>query len=140
MPKKISIHLFLIIVLFALLVGCTSSTQPLPASVPPAKTFVTTQNATLPLVIPTLVPTLALTNTFTSIPTLSPEDAHTRLRALLNDSTSCRLPCWLGITPGQSTWQDANEQLALFSGIADSLYIKAGADEWSTRIPHNSKF
>jgi hypothetical protein len=98
------------------------------------ETIVISQTATQPSRTPTFVPTLTPTYTYTLFPTLSSGDAHTRLRALLGDSTSCPLPCWLGVIPGQSTWQEANDQLKLFSGISDGLFIETGADKWSTEF------
>jgi hypothetical protein len=49
------------------------------------------------------------------------EAAYTYLQALLNDST-CRLPCWLGITPGKSTLPEAHAQLIRLSSIAATFH------------------
>jgi hypothetical protein len=57
------------------------------------------------------------------MPTLSLEEAHAYLLALLNDTMNCRLPCWLGITPGQSTSADAKALLESLSTIASKTII-----------------
>lgn len=70
-----------------------TSTATLPA--PQSATATETSSPTLP---PTAFPTL---------PTIPPEDAYALLLEMLNENTTCELPCWLDITPGVSTHTDA---------------------------------
>jgi hypothetical protein len=42
---------------------------------------------------------------------------------LLTDITNCHLPCWLGITPAQTTFQEVNKLLTQFGSIADWLGV-----------------
>lgn len=42
---------------------------------------------------------------------------------MLNTDTSCKLPCWMGITPGQSTLSEVNMMLPLFRGIASEWFF-----------------
>jgi len=54
---------------------------------------------------PRLIPTL------TPLPTLSPQDAETAFLQLIRDP-ACRLPCFMGVRPGQSHGGEASQSLA----------------------------
>lgn len=113
---------FLMALVFTLLSGCV------PPDVPTPSPLLTTATITW---IPTRTPTYLPTITFTPIPTLYPEEAYRLINELLSNNDNCRLPCCMGITPGLSTWQKANELLMKFSGIARWLFIGATPDEGS---------
>jgi hypothetical protein len=57
---------------------------------------------------PTTTPTLG-------IPLMSPEEMRARVADLLEDNGGCQLPCWWGITPGKTTWEEANDILGGFN-------------------------
>ena len=63
-----------------------------------------------------VLPTFTLTSvsTLTPLPTLSQRDAHNLIQALLQNNGGCRLPCWWGITPGQTDWNTARQLLDTF--------------------------
>ena len=63
-------------------------------------------------VLPTFTPTSV--STLTPLPTLSQRDAHDLIQALLQNNGGCRLPCWWGITPGQTDWNTARQFLDTF--------------------------
>jgi hypothetical protein len=111
-------------VVLASLIGCMSTNQVKIPSV--------TVTATIGDLPPNVSPTSTQMYTPTPLPTLSADEGYARLRTLLGNNTDCKLPCWMGIIPGQSTWQDINEQLTMFSSIAKKLYIETGANTWST--------
>jgi hypothetical protein len=119
---------------FFILDGCVSGNQAASSLVPPTLSPVSPISSPIsPTPSPNPTPTLTDTPTPISVPTLSADAAYARLRELLNDS-NCRLPCWMGIIPGQSTLQDVYEQLIMFSGIIPSfhgLYIEP-AGKWSS--------
>lgn len=48
---------------------------------------------------------------WTLLPTLTDHESNQLLQEWLEGSPECRLPCWGGITPGMTTWQEANQQL-----------------------------
>jgi hypothetical protein len=58
----------------------------------------------------TLLPTSTFTPsptpfaTWTPLPTLAPAEAQARFKEWLAGSPECRLPCWAGITLGETTW------------------------------------
>lgn len=110
---------FLIAVLLLTLIGCQSRNE---ATIPPATDSVE-QAATVALVAPTMnrppetaSPTVAATRiqptesatstlsppTPTPKPTLTGEQKTAMLTELLQLDSSCPLPCWLGIVPGES--------------------------------------
>lgn len=55
-------------------------------------------------------------------PTLIPEDAYTALSESIPGDANCVLPCWLGIIPGQTGFNDAGNILFQFNAIAISEF------------------
>jgi hypothetical protein len=51
----------------------------------------------------------------TPLPTLSPVKAYARYQELLKTNDGCRLPCWWGITPGKTSWDNAQKFLQTFT-------------------------
>ncbi|RLF31751.1 MAG: hypothetical protein DRM98_05085 [Thermoplasmata archaeon] len=49
--------------------------------------------------------------THTPLPTLTAEERYVYVQERLATNGGCELPCWWGITPGESTWQEAKDQL-----------------------------
>jgi hypothetical protein len=52
------------------------------------------------------------------LPTLEAETAYTTLAEIIQGDANCALPCWLGISPGKSSFSDAVNILSQFSAIA----------------------
>ncbi|HNE03890.1 MAG TPA: hypothetical protein PLT08_05200 [Anaerolineales bacterium] len=71
----------------------------------------------------TKVPTALPTDTPTFISTLPIEQAQANLLELLSNNASCRLPCFLGITPGKTTYTEARNILYPFSSISISMNL-----------------
>jgi hypothetical protein len=68
------------------------------------------------------IPNMAVTTktlqpafTKTPFPTQNPEDAWARVTKLLDDNAGCQFPCWWGIEPGKTSWEDALLFLAPFA-------------------------
>lgn len=55
--------------------------------------------------IPT--PTISLT----PMPTLTAQERESHVRELLQTNRGCELPCWWGIVPGKTQWEDARKLL-----------------------------
>jgi hypothetical protein len=72
---------------------------------PPVLLTATATETPSPTSLPTAFPTL---------PTLLPEDAYALLLRMLNENETCRLPCWLDITPGTSAHIEAYQKWAGF--------------------------
>lgn len=116
----------LVFLLLFLVCGCSSEYR-FSASATPRMTDTTKTSAALPTSLSTieltrtvtplpshtplqtliLIPTIEPSPTWTPLPTLSPEDANTFVTELLIDNGGCRLPCWWGIIPGETTWETA---------------------------------
>jgi hypothetical protein len=105
------LNYFLLILVF--LVGCTRLQTP-------TATIATLTKAPKPLVTKSsLTPTLNPEPAWTLPATLSVQDATSKVNELLQTNGGCRLPCWWGITPGQTKWEDARNTLF---PLAKSVY------------------
>jgi hypothetical protein len=104
----------LIFILFT--AGCTQTTVNPKISSSPTQTLLV--NTVTPTHTLTPVPTV----TPTAIPSLPVEAARARLLDLLVNNGNCRLPCLWGITPGRSTYQDAQGILAPLASISDLTF------------------
>jgi len=51
-----------------------------------------------------------------------------KILELMSDNSGCRLPCWWGIQPGETTWHEANDFLEVFASKID---YKANEDDFS---------
>ena len=66
-------------------------------------------------------------------PTLTTDQSKRLVRDLLENNAGCRLPCWWGITPGKTTWVQAQqllEKVSLFiskSEFTGSFYVSVQA-------------
>lgn len=65
----------------------------------------------------TTTPSLTPTVTWTPLPTLSARQARVKINELLGTNGGCELPCWWGITPGETSWHDASRFLKTFSTV-----------------------
>lgn len=54
-------------------------------------------------------------NNVTTEPTLTVEESQKLVQDLLENNAGCRLPCWWGITPGETTWYEARQILVKVS-------------------------
>lgn len=82
-----------------------------------------------PSSIPTATPTMEATITETLTPTPTPTLTDTELRQLalelLENNNGCQLPCWWGITPGQTTWDTAYELIRIFDRIPHRFTVNS---------------
>jgi hypothetical protein len=115
-----------LLLVFLMLSGCTlqgltpasnssSSTEPsaLSAVAPtriPTQTMAPSPTAIPPTITPTFFPTQ--TATVSPLPTLEPAQAEEALRILLQEPGDCLAPCFWGITPGQTTLEEAKNIFA----------------------------
>lgn len=135
---KISIQLILVAVL---LCGCSqpvitetvadTPTIELTAAASPSPTNTITLQPTN-----TIEPTIVLTRTptFTTIPTLTPREAQDILIELLGNNGGCRLPCFLGVTPGENSSQDAVDVYHQFDPVSEWFGYNEMLGEWDLEI------
>ena len=105
--------------LLLLAAGCSANIEapPVPtatqlqASLSPSASLETPATATAGAMPTHQVPTLS------PAPTLSPDEARDLVRDLLATNAGCRLPCWWGLTPGETTWGIAERFLSSFAAM-----------------------
>lgn len=66
-----------------------------------------------PMIEPTTTPIAFETDTKTSLPvnTLAAPEREKFVRDTISSNSNCKLPCWWDITPGETTWEEAEEFL-----------------------------
>jgi hypothetical protein len=97
------------VVFLFFLAGCTSASSQILIPSPSSQFFSSPTIAIFPSQthIPTLIP----------IPTPVGEDAENKVTYLLQTNGNCSLPCWWGITPGRTTWAEAEVYFKPFANI-----------------------
>jgi hypothetical protein len=78
----------------------------------------------MPPLIPSSTPTpteISFTPMWTPLATIPPGERQAYIKALINENPDCVLPCWLGITPGETTLEEAWH---LLSPYASELIIR----------------
>ncbi len=78
---------------------CTPTPGPVPATHTPCPTQ-------------TPMPTL--------VPTLTADEERAFVVEMLETNGGCELPCWWGVTPGETTWQAVKDQFGLYYGHGDT--------------------
>ena len=68
--------------------------------------------AQLPFPTATIFIHPTITSTWTPLPTLTTNEADKLFLTWLQGSVDCLFPCWAGITPGETRWEEAIHQLA----------------------------
>jgi len=117
MKCRFYVFLFMIITLTVTSCENTVTTQAptkiaTPTFIPiPPSTYTPTSSPT-----PTTLPL-----TFTPLPTLEPKEALAKVRELLKTNKGCKLPCFWGIIPGHTSWDEAKDFLETFSSQSETL-------------------
>lgn len=110
---------FLFAALLILALTACGQTTPETQKILFVNTIAVTKTATVTATMtPTRTSVMVTTSTPIAIPTLPKEDASARLLDLLANNGGCRLPCVWGITPGKSTYQEAQAILMPLSSIS----------------------
>jgi hypothetical protein len=85
------------------------------------------------------VPILPVTPSATSYPMLSRDEAKPRIIELLQTNAGCRLPCWWGIVPGKTRWEEVHAflspMLTAESVTNDYLSFIDPASSWDAEDP-----
>ena len=116
-PKRLSRILLLTLVL----TGCATATLQTPVTtiIP----FTSAPKPTSTKLLPTL--TQKPEPIWTLPATLSAQDATFKVNELLQTNRGCRLPCWWGITPGRTRWEEARN---ILFPLAKSVYDSYGEE------------
>ena len=105
---KVGIRNITILLAITLLTTCsppapTATEQPEPISTP--------TNTSTPTFEATIIPD----PTWTPLPTLSADEAIALAEELYATNAGCRLPCWWGIMPGVTTWEETRQFYETFA-------------------------
>lgn len=121
--QKITYLLSLTLIMLA--AGCTQPSGNTATPLPLRPSQSASNSAPTLMLTPAPADTPTPPPTPTSVPTLTTDDARARLLDLLANNGGCHLPCLWGITPGMSTYQEAQTILAPLSGISDLTGFRA---------------
>jgi hypothetical protein len=125
--KKFLFSLFYITAI-ACYAGCSSkSTQSITETTPSSTNPMITGVAQTD--IPTFTPFPSPIPTSTLLPTLSTGDAFKYMENLMKNSDNCQLPCWMGISPGQSI-MDIRTQFTILSSVTKQSLFGVNTNDW----------
>ena len=99
------------IMMLGLSAGCSTM---IPSPSDPATYTVASKTPTSPNV-PAFEATKTPHMTWTPLPTLPADKALALVEELYVTNTGCRLPCWWGITPGITSWEEAKQFFSTFA-------------------------
>ena len=139
-PKSFSSYsIFLLLILAVFLTNCNVTTKtPVQTRASPlssenlitltpviTRTKTSTPIPVLPLTHVPTNPTL-LVDTITPLPTIPVHERQAYVSDLITNNGGCLLPCWWGIQPGKTTWDEARNFLLSFGAniklLQDNLY------------------
>jgi hypothetical protein len=104
------------------------STQTFNNTTIPTKTYLPTTDQTL-AVIKTLTPYRTNTPTLTHVPTLTISQFRNKVFELLENNGGCKLPCWWGIEPGSTSWEETR-----------SIFTKLGSTSGDVTMPDGNVY
>jgi hypothetical protein len=125
---------FLVFVLSLFIASCslqqpnsltTTATASPPLIALPTKVMASATSS--PTSVPSSTQTLTPMPTWTSLPTINPKIGKETLYTWLEGSDNCRLPCWAGIVPGKSRWEEAQQLLQPMNSFSE-MDISVGQD------------
>lgn len=131
----------IMIILAFFFVSCSPLTTE--ASEPTKEVILASTLTTTATTRPTTTSTLTFaehpSQTWTPLPTLTYDDGMQLLSAWFEGADYCRLPCWAGITPGLTNWEEASyilgplqQTVKLEAGSnVDCVYGKCSFISWS---------
>ena len=89
---------------------------------------------------PTLRTLPTITPTFTPQPTLTTGEQDIHVRELLKTNAGCQLPCWWGISPGKTSWKDAEHFLRYLGATIGQTELETGATLHWAKLQGNSSY
>lgn len=104
----------------ALLVGCALQSKPIETTKPTMEYSVSETPHFVVTATETTPPSASMA-TSTNVATLPPNEALEKLLDLYENNGECELPCWWGVTPGVTTWEEVYERLAPLGYVAPPI-------------------
>jgi len=125
------------IVVSRVVLSQTPHSDPQTPSATPTSTVLPSPTPTIQPTTP--VPTFTVqptpTETPVPIPTVEDMEVTQQVLWLFETNNGCQLPCWWGITPGQTTWQTAREFLGEFDFDIYEFPRDSGSTYYGVIIP-----
>jgi hypothetical protein len=81
--------------------------------------------------------TYKIEDTWTALPSLEENESREVIEKLLVDNGGCRLPCWWGIVPGETKWQNANQ---FFESLSCSIQKRNDKYLFPQNITETSRY
>lgn len=78
------------------------------------------------------------TTTLVPLPTLTAGEQENYVRELLKTNAGCQLPCWWGITPGKTSWGDAERFLRYLGANIGQTKLESGIIYYNISVSNNS--
>jgi hypothetical protein len=125
---------FIVPIYIAIIVSCntliTNSATPTDQIITDTNSLNNLQTTFTEITTPSLSPSTTITNTptrtieltWTDLPILEINQAKTRINELIIGNGDCKLPCWWGISPGYTTWQESDQLFKSLSCVYYSNY------------------
>jgi hypothetical protein len=139
--KKLLLTSVVVCILLTACSGQESASTALPSVTPRQSSTATATLIPTKTSQSTLTPTQTLSPvpTWTSLPTIDPKIGKETLYTWFEGSENCHLPCWAGIIPGQTGWEEAwhllqplQQTVKLENGSnVDCVYGKCSFISWS---------
>jgi hypothetical protein len=71
---------------------------------------------------------------FTPLPTIAVEEQENYIKEFLETNTDCRLPCWWGVTPGKTSWQETESLLRHLGATIFPFQMESGGNRYAVRL------
>lgn len=121
-----------VFLLLVFLVSCKVPRIPTPVSSAPMPSPVP------PTINPSPTHTF-VSSTLTPAATLTADERQTLLKEMLQTNGGCALPCWWGITPGQTDWQTVRNQFIGYGGFVFEMPHPARPFDYSVDLAFDQK-
>lgn len=134
-------------------IGCSGRLMEIPEPVTPTNTTTSLQEPSSPTLmeIPSATLTLIPTHTATSTPvrsdltplpthaaTLTPEERNAFIVDLMINNGGCPLPCFWGLIPGETEWEEANRMFQpLGNNIIFQFYLGHGVYRYEVELQNH---
>ncbi len=122
--KSKNVHYLLLILSFQILVACSKRDQP-----ELVESTSVVENTEV-VITPTSIPTLAPAPSPLPVPTFTSQEKTDQIVELQKDNGGCTYPCWWGITPGVTTWEEADRILSPIASKKLAFTVENGMKKY----------
>jgi hypothetical protein len=65
---------------------------------------------------------------------MTTDESKMLVRDLLENNAGCRLPCWWGVTPGNTSWQESETLWHYLGATIKQFQVKSGGNHYGVRL------